>query len=121
MAVFMSCSALIFFGVPNRGLDHPSLTTMVKGQPNEDLVRNLDPSSPFLSQLHSMFYEHFTFDDSKILCFYETKMTPTVEVSFQPLSDVLAQSFNSLSSVVSGNRHLGTDRTQSHDGAPSFR
>ena len=53
---------------------------MVKGQPNEDLVRNLDPSSRFLSLLHEMFYSHFTFEDSKIICIFETKVTPTVEV-----------------------------------------
>ncbi|KAI9766642.1 MAG: hypothetical protein M1839_004797 [Geoglossum umbratile] len=28
-----------------------------------------------------MFYRHFTFDDSQIVCFYETKETPTVEWS----------------------------------------
>jgi hypothetical protein len=70
----------MFFGVPNRGLETSSLTSLVKGQPNEDLVRNLDPSSRFLSLLHEMFYSHFTFEDSKIICIFETKMTPTVEV-----------------------------------------
>ena len=77
----MSCYAVMFFAVPNRGLDTSSLISMVKGQPNEDLVRNLDPSSRFLSKLHEDFYTHFTFDDSKIICIFETKMTPTVEVS----------------------------------------
>jgi len=71
----------MFFGVPNRGLDISSLTSMVKGQPNEDLVRNLDPSSRFLSQLHQLFYDKFTFEDSQIICIFETKETATVEVS----------------------------------------
>ncbi|KAM0457154.1 hypothetical protein ACHAPV_006793 [Trichoderma viride] len=36
-AVFISCFAVLLFGVPNRGLDHKNLMSMVKGQPNEDL------------------------------------------------------------------------------------
>jgi hypothetical protein len=82
IAVFMSCYAIVFFGVPNRGLNIESLTSMVKGQPNEELLRNLDPSSPFLGLLHKMFYDCFALDGSQIVCFYETKKTPTVEVCF---------------------------------------
>ena len=83
-AVFTSCYALIFFGVPNRGLEISSLASMVKGQPNEQLVRDLDPNSRFLTRLHHMFYRQFTFDDSPIISIYETKTTPTVEVSLYP-------------------------------------
>lgn len=72
----------MFFGVPNRGLDTSSLISMVKGQPNEDLVKNLDPSSEFLGLLHQRFYNRFTFEDSQIICIFETKETATVEVSF---------------------------------------
>ena len=81
IAILISCYAVVFFGVPNRGLNISSLTSMVSGQPNEDLIRNLDSSSRFLGLLHEMFYRHFTFDGSQIVCFYETKETPTVEVS----------------------------------------
>jgi hypothetical protein len=83
-AIFMSCYAVIFFGVPNRGLEISSLASMVKGQPNEQLVRDLDPNSRFLAHLHDMFYRRFTFDDSPIISIYETKTTPTVEVSLHP-------------------------------------
>jgi hypothetical protein len=83
-AVFMSCYAVIFFGVPNRGLEISSLASMVKGQPNEQLVRDLDPNSRFLTHLHDMFYRRFTFDDSPIISIYETRKTPTVEVSLHP-------------------------------------
>jgi hypothetical protein len=81
-AVFMSCYAVLFFAVPSRGLDNSSLMSMVKGQPNEDLVRNLSGSSQFLSLLHDRFSKCFTLDDSKILCIFETLRTPTVVVSF---------------------------------------
>lgn len=76
----MSCYALMLFGVPNRGLETSSLMAMVKGQPNEALIRDLSESSRFLSLLQSMFYERFTIDSSRIICVYETQMTPTVEV-----------------------------------------
>jgi hypothetical protein len=76
----MSCYAVLFFAVPSRGLDNSSLMSMVKGQPNEDLVRNLSESSPFLGLLHDRFSKCFTLDDSKILCIFETQTTPTVEV-----------------------------------------
>lgn len=55
---------------------------MVKGQPNEQLIRNLSPSSSFLTLLRERFDEKFTLKDSKIICVFETKTTPTVEVSW---------------------------------------
>ncbi|UKZ84350.1 uncharacterized protein TrAFT101_000261 [Trichoderma asperellum] len=74
-----SCYALLFFGVPNRGLNNLSLMSMVKGQPNESLVRDLDESSRFLSSLHERFNAYFTFDNTHVLSISETKHTPTVE------------------------------------------
>ncbi|KAH0541631.1 hypothetical protein FGG08_003921 [Glutinoglossum americanum] len=79
-AVFKSCYAVLFFGVPNRGLNQSSLTSMVKGNPNEELVNSLGESSRFLGLLHEMFYRHFTFKDSHIISIYETKETRTVLV-----------------------------------------
>ncbi|KFZ01163.1 hypothetical protein V500_00867 [Pseudogymnoascus sp. VKM F-4518 (FW-2643)] len=79
--VFRLCYAVIFFGVPNRGLESSSLNSMVKGQPNEDLVRNLHPDSSFLSLLHQRFLDKFVLEDSKIICIYETNYTATVEFS----------------------------------------
>ncbi|KAL9471607.1 hypothetical protein ACSS6W_009548 [Trichoderma asperelloides] len=85
-AIFMSCYALMLFGVPNRGIETSSLMAMVKGQPNEALVRDLSESSRFLSLLQSMFYERFIIDGSRIICVYETQMTPTVEWSVKTAS-----------------------------------
>ncbi|KAM0448003.1 hypothetical protein ACHAO4_008534 [Trichoderma viride] len=50
----MSCFALMLFGVPNRGLETSSLMAMVKGQPNEALIRDLSESSRFLSLLQKL-------------------------------------------------------------------
>ncbi|KAL7794022.1 hypothetical protein V8C43DRAFT_314972 [Trichoderma afarasin] len=78
LAVFNSCYAVMFFAVPNRGLDNIHLMSMVKGQPNEDLVRSLGVESSFSKLLHENFIKRFTLD-SEIICVYETKTTPTVE------------------------------------------
>ncbi|KAL7946857.1 hypothetical protein V8C42DRAFT_318947 [Trichoderma barbatum] len=85
-AVFRSCYAVLFFAVPNRGLDNSHLMAMVKGQPNEDLVNDLKQSSRFLSMLHQRFNNYFTLKDSKIICVYETRIsfppTPTGTLPF---------------------------------------
>lgn len=78
---YRSCYALLLFGVPNRGLNNLSLKSMVKGQPNESLVRDLGESSRFLSLLHERFNACFAFDDSHILSISETRHTATLEVS----------------------------------------
>ncbi|KAL6821770.1 hypothetical protein J3E69DRAFT_367941 [Trichoderma sp. SZMC 28015] len=85
LAVFRSCYAVMFFAVPNRGLDNINLMSMVKGQPNEDLVRNLGGESPFLNHLHESFHKRFTLD-SEIICAFETKTTPTVEWNLETKS-----------------------------------
>ncbi|KAL7964407.1 hypothetical protein HDV63DRAFT_415383 [Trichoderma sp. SZMC 28014] len=77
--IYRSCYALLLFGVPNRGLNNLSLKSIVKGQPNESLVRDLGESSRFLSLLHERFNACFSFDDSHILSISETKHTATVE------------------------------------------
>ncbi|QYS99703.1 NACHT domain-containing protein [Trichoderma simmonsii] len=85
LAVFRSCYAVMFFAVPNRGLDNLSLMSMVKGQPNEDLVRNLGVESSFSNLLHESFIKRFTLD-SEIICVFETKTTPTVELNSETKS-----------------------------------
>lgn len=66
-SVCTSCFAILLFGVPNRGLDHKNLMSMVKGQPNEDLVNDLKQSSRFLNMLAQRFNKHFTLEDLKIV------------------------------------------------------
>ncbi|KAF8252047.1 hypothetical protein K440DRAFT_658315 [Wilcoxina mikolae CBS 423.85] len=78
--VFNSTYGLIFFGIPSRGLAIESLRTMVKEQPNRDLIEYLGSSSVFLAHLHNEFYREFTFDDSQVISIFETRTTPTVEV-----------------------------------------
>lgn len=78
--IFKCTFGLLFFGVPNRGLRNKSLKPIVAGQPNQWLVDNLDDLNPFLVDLHERFMSSFVLPDSKIVSFYETKYTATVEV-----------------------------------------
>ena len=79
-----ACYAFIFFGVPNRGLNHASLRTLVKGRPNDRLIYDLimdsdNESSPLIRALDSSFKNCFTLiQDSPILSFYEMHRSPTV-------------------------------------------
>jgi hypothetical protein len=82
---FNSIYGAVFFGVPNRGIRNEHWLPMVKGQPNEDLVRNLGPDSKYLRKLHENFRSVFIFPDSRILSIYETKKTRTAKVRTKQL------------------------------------
>jgi hypothetical protein len=78
---------LMFMGVPNLGLQHKELATMVKGQANEEFIRNLLLTDGQPSQfLDSLTKEFLRLDKRrnlsfKIVSYYETRKSPTVEVS----------------------------------------
>lgn len=78
--ILLSCYSILFFGVPNRGLNIEAMRSMVKGQPNSRLVEDLDPESQCLPLLHEAFCYHFKFEDSPIISIYETMRTRTVVV-----------------------------------------
>ena len=79
---------LVFMGVPNLGLKHNQLETVVKGRPNEGFVKDLlvrsdGEASQFLSYLASEFSSldrrrRLPFE---IVSYYETVRSPTVIVS----------------------------------------
>ncbi|KAF8243918.1 hypothetical protein K440DRAFT_560321 [Wilcoxina mikolae CBS 423.85] len=71
--ILKSTAGLLFFGVPNRGLSIESFLPMVHGQPNEFFVNSLQPESTYLDVLHQGFCRHFTFKDSEIVSFFETR------------------------------------------------
>jgi hypothetical protein len=58
-AIFNSCNALLFFGVPNDGLNADNLLSLIRGQNNQDLVENLKEGSPLLQDLHNTFFQTF--------------------------------------------------------------
>jgi hypothetical protein len=77
---FNSIYGLLFFGVPNQGIRIEHWLPMVKGQPNEDLVRTLGLQSTYLRRLHEDFRAAFHFSDSEIICIYETELTRLARV-----------------------------------------
>jgi hypothetical protein len=79
---------LVFMGVPNLGLKHNQLETVVKGRPNEGFVKDLlvrsdGEASQFLSHLTREFSDldkrrSLPFE---VISYYETLSSPTVVVS----------------------------------------
>lgn len=71
--------SILFFGTPHEGLNISALQTMVAGQPNENLVRDLGENSSALDNLSDGF-ERIA-NSIKIYSFVETHETPVfVEV-----------------------------------------
>jgi hypothetical protein len=76
-----SCVGIIFFGVPNGGLDTTSLQSLVERAANQHFPKDLHPGSDFLYDLTSDFYKwHRKMETCMIITVYETEKTKTVEV-----------------------------------------
>ena len=82
--MFKSIYAVLFFGVPNQGFRVNHWLAMVKGQPNENLILSLGLNSTYLRDLHRDFRNAFDFQDSQIVCVYETKQTRVAKVRAYP-------------------------------------
>jgi hypothetical protein len=78
--IMESCIGLLLFGVPNRGLNTENLETLVKGQKNETLVRDLTEGSPLLRHIHESFQTTFNHKDCLITSFFETRDSKTLKV-----------------------------------------
>lgn len=72
-----STFAILFFGVPNQGMDIRSLLAMVHGQPNLPFLATLDKNNGLLHELIENFQAVFDFRDSYVVSFYETAESPT--------------------------------------------
>ena len=72
--------AIMFFGVPNQGMDNTSLYAMVRGQPNLPFLAYLNKDAGFLHELVKRFREIFYFQDSYVVSFFETKASPTAKM-----------------------------------------
>ncbi|KAK4080934.1 hypothetical protein Trihar35433_2039 [Trichoderma harzianum] len=69
---------IAFFGVPHDGMDISSLIPIVENGPNRFLLESIGLfSSQILSTQHREFLEALGTRNSKIICFYETRMSPT--------------------------------------------
>jgi hypothetical protein len=70
---------ILFFGVPNQGMNIESLVPMVGDQPNRFLLESLEKTSTILRDQLRSFPKVFHFKDSQIISFYETKQSPTAK------------------------------------------
>ncbi|KAI0096992.1 hypothetical protein GGR51DRAFT_578487 [Nemania sp. FL0031] len=78
-----TCYGFLFFGVPNLGLRHESLLTLLGHSPTTRLVDDLVVDSdsevkPYLRTLGELFTNLFQGEGLDIVAFYETRKTPTV-------------------------------------------
>lgn len=83
-SLYQACCGLLLFGVPNHGLNNDQLFRVVQNQANEALIRELIldnnlESSMFLKRVSSDFSERYG-SHSPVVCFYETRLSPTVQV-----------------------------------------
>ena len=72
-----SIMGLIFFGVPNRGMDITSLRAIVGDQPNRYLLESIGHCSDLLVEQDLRFGLDFHYRDSPVFSFFETKFSPT--------------------------------------------
>ncbi|PHH89852.1 hypothetical protein CDD83_5119 [Cordyceps sp. RAO-2017] len=79
-ANFKATYALLFFGVPNRGMEIRHFTPIVHNAPNRYLVEVLGTGSDFLREQSAKFPIIFHFKDSEIISYYETEETPTAQM-----------------------------------------
>ena len=70
--IFESTYGILFFGVPNQGMDISSLLAMVGSQPNLPFLTMLSKDSGNLQGLVERFRTVFDFKDSETISFYET-------------------------------------------------
>lgn len=74
-----SICSLLFFGVPNQGMDIESLIPMVGNRANRELVQSLGRESEVLHNLSQSFQANFDSRYLMMFSFYETKQSPTAK------------------------------------------
>ncbi len=76
---FRSTYGILFFGVPNQGMDISSLLAMVGSQPNLSFLTMLSKDAGVLQELIERFRTVFSFKDSEIISLYETYASRTAK------------------------------------------
>ena len=71
--------AVLFFGVPSQGMNIESLIPMVGDQPNRAFLESLNRVSETLIAQQAAFPKVFPLKGSELICFYETRSSPTAK------------------------------------------
>lgn len=81
-AILQAVKAIIFFGAPSQGMHVSHLMAMVDGQPNRQLIEDLEPHSSFLKLLEQQFTAAASLRRIRLISFYETKKSQIPQVRF---------------------------------------
>ncbi|VUC37376.1 unnamed protein product [Clonostachys rosea] len=68
---------LVFFGVPQAGMDVEALLPIANDGPNSSLIESINSGSKALENQRQEFHEYLETRDLEIFCFYETLLSPT--------------------------------------------
>lgn len=79
MENFNSTRGMLFFGVPNQGMDIKSLIPMVGNQANREFLESLKSNSTVLRVQAQKFLNTLESLQCSIMNFYETEESPTAE------------------------------------------
>lgn len=77
----------MLFGAPNLGLRQDRLLSLVEGQPNEQLIRDLvvdneSQPSPYFQELNEKFKQCTPQGGNiQVVCFYEQRLSKVVKVA----------------------------------------
>lgn len=105
---FRACRGLILFGVPNLGLRHEQLTSLVHGKPNQQLIHDLEVDrdtepSPYLQDLAQAFTTlHRRAPKLNIITYYERRLSPTVQVRLRVPNLTLSITINTIKQQQDG-------------------
>lgn len=80
-AILAKVKGAISFGVPSQGMSIPDISEMLGDQPNVALVKELSNESKFLPRLDEQFGNISSLQRLQFFWAFETKVTPSVEVS----------------------------------------
>lgn len=78
--ILASTYGALLFGVPNHGMNTTAMTSMIENLPTRFTLSLLDQNFGYRlrEQQHEEFCNAFYFKDSKIVQFYELRLSPTV-------------------------------------------
>lgn len=87
--IFSVINGILFFGVPNQGMDISSLIPMVANQANRGFLHTLESNSPILRMQAQQYSDAIVNLRCDVVNFYETKKSYTAQQSVSCLEYVV--------------------------------